>query len=850
MPAIGMILLGIAISALGFLEFDIVSHNKYAIAILPLVLSSFVIPYPYNAGLIVAAAALVISLLIPKARPLWLGALFSGVILILHSLTLSIYYIFAPSLHQLGWLAYATSFFASQVGLQTTSSNGLLFVYAQKNLFPFTITLEKLGFYPWILVFVGALIIIFLTSQNASLALKWILGFTFVSIIYLFARYLLLIYIFFATDVPYYAGDRLEIFINPLILIASFIPLVLLFLWLYPIQSFKLDFRLDLDRKQAFALTLLMVSIFCLTSAAIFQDPGVKKDGRMLVDEIHSLWEFSTLKLDKEWYGESSTYNSYSMVEWLNNTYKVNRIVSPSYKNWTIAGATKVSPDIVSDKITYDILKNYDIFIIKTPSNYDPEEVDAIVRFVKEGGGLFLIGDHTNFGGTSTSLNQILNKFGMELGFDSVNTMDGRLYYYKRGTMPHPIVKYMPYLDFMTGCSIKTPLSGEPVVLGFNLEGDPGEYASSGFFRETRSNDPTQVTNTIWGLINQVVALKYGKGRVVVLADSTIISNFRAFFGGTPNLIVGCIEYLNYSNSFENGKQILLLLGIIFGAFAAYLLSKTILGEKKIVALVLMLALGSLAVSGAVFLLSTKTQDTIPSQFYVKNYTVCFDGEHSDTIVSKGNESGSYETFFIWTQRVNLTPAIEDNFESAMEKGRILVIIDPVKDLFGAERDALLNYVKEGNSILLMLDPNGPGSYLTQSFGMDTYYIEPPYNASNLTLDQNITQGLPIKPWGLAITGGKPLMSIGNRTVMAEANYGKGKFVLFTDSQAFRDGFYGEPGYMGYSGTDPNLMNGMGYNLRSLYNLEYYIFENVLSDGNRSAAYSDKRNTTMVGILG
>ena len=842
-----MVLLGIAISALGFLEFDVDSNNKYAIAILPLVLSCFVIPYPYNAGIVVTAAALAISLLVPKARPLWLGSLFSGIILTLDSLALSIYYIFAPSIHQLGWLASTLSFLTSRIGLQITSNNGLLLVYEQKNLFPFTITLEKLGFYPWILIFAGAVILIFLTSQNNFTALKWIFGFTFVSIIYLLARYILLIYIFFATDIPYYAGDRLGIYLNPILLMASFVPLVLLFLWLYPIQSYKFDFRLDIDRKQAFALMFLMLSIFCLVAAAIYQDPGVKKDGRILVDDIHSVWEFSTLKLDKNWYGEASTYNEYSLVEWLNDTYKVSRIVSPSYKNWTVAGATKVSPDIVSDKLTYDILKNYDILMITTPSDYTPDEVDAIVRFVKGGGGLLLIGDHTNFGGTSTSLNHILSRFGMELGIDSVNTMNGSLYYYKRGTMPHPIVKYMPYLDFLTGCSIKMPLSGEPVVLGFDLEGDPGEYASSGFFRETRSNDPTQVTNTIWGLIYQAVALKYGEGRVVVLGDSTWMSNFRAFFGGTPNFMIGCMEYLNYKNSFENGKQIFFLIGILLGAFAAYFLGKMILGEKKMLALVMMLALGSLAVSGAIFLLSTKTMDTVPSQFYVKGHTVCFDGEHSGTIVSKGNTSGQYETFFIWTQRVNLTPAIEDNFEMALEKGRILVIIDPVKDLFGTERDAISKYVKEGNSLLLMLNnTTEQGSSLTQSFGMDTYNIEPPSNASNLTLDQNISKGLPIYPWGLAIKGGTPLLSIGNRTVMAETNYGNGKFVLFTDSEAFRDGFYGEPGYMGYNSVDPKQMNGLNYNLTTLYDLEYHIFEDVLGTGeNRSIVNSDKRNITI-----
>ena len=176
------------------------------------------------------------------------------------------------------------------------------------------------------------------------------------------------------------------------------------------------------------------------------------------MDEIHSRWEPSTLKLDKNWYGEGSTYNAYSMIEWLKDTYHVDRIVDPSFKHMEVPGAEKVAPDIVSDNLTYDILKNYDILIIETPSRYKPEEIDAIVRFVENGGGLFLIGDHTNFAGTGTNLNEISKRFGIEFGFDAVNSINGTLYHYTRGQIFHPAIKYMPALDFMTGCSLKAPL--------------------------------------------------------------------------------------------------------------------------------------------------------------------------------------------------------------------------------------------------------------------------------------------------------------------------------------------------------------------------------------------------------
>ena len=826
-PAIVLISLGIAISVVGFLKIDAAYNRGYAIVLLPILLSCFIIPYPYSAGLIVIALAFILSLFAPRMESMWLGTLFAGLILTVQSLSLSIYYIFAPNLHQLVWLTPLLSFLTGLTGLETTSNSGLVYVYAQKNLFPFTVTLEKIGFYPWILIFVGAATLIFLTSQNNSSARR-ILGVAFASLIYLLVRYALLIPVFFATDLPMYARDRIEIYINPVLLTVSFIPLVILLLGLYPVQNFRFDFSLNIDNKRTLAFLAVMVSVFCLTAAAIFQDPGEKKEGRILVDEIHSLWEPSTLKLDKEWYGEYSTYNAYSIIEWLNETYDVDRIVSPSYENWSVPGATKVLPDVISDRISDEILNNYDILIIKTPSQYQPQEVDSIVNFVENGGGLLLIGDHTNFAGTSTNLNRIAARFGLEFGFDSVNTINGELYHYRRGSLPHPCAIFMPDLDFMTGCSLRMPLNGEPVVLGFDLSAEPGEYASSGFFRETRSNDPTQVTNTIWGLINQAVALKHGRGRVVAFSDSTIISNFRAFFGGTPNFMIGCMEYLNYRNSFENMKQILFLLGIIIGSLAVYLLGKTIWGERKIAVLVIVLALGALAVSAALLSLTAKTEGSIPGRFYASNHTVCFDGEHSDQVVSLGNKSGEYETFFVWTQRVNLTPSIEDNLGAALEKGRILVIVDPIKPFSREETDALLDYAGKGNSVFLMLNETGPGSPLTQAFGMDTYIIEPPLNAQNETLGVNTTQKLPIKPWGLAIEDGEPLLTVGNRVVLAAADRGKGKFVLFTDSQLFRDGFYGEPGYMGYSGSDPHLMTNLEYNLRSLYNLEYRIFEDVL----------------------
>ncbi|MDD4653532.1 MAG: hypothetical protein PHQ34_15020, partial [Methanothrix sp.] len=527
------LLLGIALSITSFWRADAAIDRKYCTILLPLILAAWAIPYPYNAGLIVCIAGLAVALAAPGLRSLWLAALFSGAVLSLQSLAVSIYYLLAANYHSASVLASGLAIILERTGIQAAANGGAVFVFAQEKVFPFSATLEKLGIYPWILIYAGSLLILFMISNNAAKFLKRTLLALIASFIYLLLRYVILVHIFFSMDLPEAADMKNEIFTDPWWLIFSFLPLVLLMLLCLRIPpDLKLDFQMQMDRKKAVAFAAAMLCVFCLSSPAIFLDTGTEKEGRVLVDEIHSIWESSTLKLDRNWYGENSTYNSYSMIQWLNESYHVDRVVSPSFREWNVTGATKVIPDIISDRITDEILNNYDILIIKTPSAYQPSEIEAIVRFVDNGGGLFLIGDHTNFAGIGTNLNQLSSRFGIEFGFDAVNTIRGRLFYFQREGFIHPVLKYMPYLDFMTGCSLKAPLFAEPVITGTGLRADPGEFASVGFFRETRANDPTQVTDTVWGLLNQAVAVKYGKGRVVAFADSTIISNFRIFFGG------------------------------------------------------------------------------------------------------------------------------------------------------------------------------------------------------------------------------------------------------------------------------------------------------------------------------
>jgi hypothetical protein len=241
--------------------------------------------------------------------------------------------------------------------------------------------------------------------------------------------------------------------------------------------------------------------------------------------------------------------------------------------------------------------------------------------------------------------------------------------------------------------------------------------------------------------------------------------------------------------------------------------------------LLVLLAIGALAVGGALQIFSTKGENTVPNRFYDYNHTVGFDGEHSGNITSRGDLQGEYETFYIWTQRVNLTPAMEERMQDAMAKGRAMVVIDPVTELSREELASLRDYIKNGGSVLLMVSTQGPWSEVIRSFGLQTYYLQEPANstanASMMDLAFAWKDGLPIEPWGWAIKGGKPLLDINGRVVMAQADYGQGKFLLFTDSWVFKDGLFARPGFMGYPKVDPSMVDKGSYDLLAVYNLEF-----------------------------
>ncbi len=189
------------------------------------------------------------------------------------------------------------------------------------------------------------------------------------------------------------------------------------------------------------------VAVIALLGAAAglafcFVPPGKEKPGRVLIDDrFCGIWEPTARQFDTEWYGDFPTYSFTSLAEWLGKWFSVD------------ANTTRPYDD--------ELLSQYDVLIIKTPEEPIPDaETAAIERFVRRGGGLLLVGDHTNLLGMGTHLNALSANDGIQFRYDSVS--DGLTGGFVNCAPPsigrHLGALHVEKLEFMTSCSLQ--LSG------------------------------------------------------------------------------------------------------------------------------------------------------------------------------------------------------------------------------------------------------------------------------------------------------------------------------------------------------------------------------------------------------
>lgn len=805
---ITFLIIGIIINTFGFWKHQFKKFDrKYLVMLVPLLLSIVFIPFPYSLGPIILTIATLIygGLYFSDNQELnWvvLGIGFSGFVISVQTLLLPVYSVFISHGHRVDALSPIVVWVGKIFGLKTSVNSGVVFIQTFAHNYPVTTTWEKLGFYPWFNILIGALILFVFLSNFKKIG-KYLLGFFLISGFYLILRFVIVLYVF--TQLK-----AIPLFWDQIFLTISFIPFALLLLRFLPLKSLRLDLdcfkELKINKTRIIAVIFAFIFIFSLVGAFVFQDPGEEKQGRTLIDEFHSDWEATERPIDKEWYGMLSTYNYYSWAEWLDKYYEVERNLD--------------------QYLTYDLIKDYDILVLKCPTNlYEDQEITDIMRFVEEGGGLYFIGDHTNVFGMNFYLNQISENFGISFKTDSTYELGTGMTssYVPDSLFPHVAVQNMEKFEFLTSCTLSAPINSENVMIGNRLLGEPGTYSTENFFRESRN-----ALDVEYGLLLQVAALKYGKGRVLAFTDSTCFSNFCMFMDGYKDFNLGVMEYLNRENKYSYLNTVFVAVSIVSLLISLILLRK----EKKAMVIYLLLITGMLAFSTAAPAFSYINSENYQLPSAHSDYpTVAFEQEYSNAKISHSPTLGFsgannlFGTFFVWTQRVGYFASLYDTLEEAINEGDSIVIINPVKSFEDADVDAVKEYVQKGGTVLVMdsiLNSDSTANELLQDFGVWLSYettAYPLYNSSNgsLLADSNNTGiGNTTTPYLSIVGGTDTYMSQDNKTFITVVEEGKGKLVVVVDSYTFTDTI------LGGTFTEPDNV------LRKIYDLEYYIFEELM----------------------
>lgn len=516
-----------------------------------------------------------------------------------------------------------------------------------------------------------------------------------------------------------------------------------------------------------------------LTAAVIWTPVGTRKAGRVLVDEYHSNapWPgktFDTVRtdrpFDKEWYGQGSAYNLACLYDYCSRFYKMSRTQAYDPKLPT--------KDVLTDAALTDI----DVLVLKVPSaKYSPQEIAAVNRFVERGGGLLLIGEHTNVFGSGVYLNQIARKYGFRFRYDCLFGVDEFFRQtYVPPLVPHPIIAHMPTMDFAISCSIDPAAGhGQAVIRGTSLKSLGADYHSTNFYPSTENR-----AQMLYGAFVQVWATRAGKGRVVGFTDSTIFASFAAFEPGKSDLMLGMLEWLNHSGGWVGGKWVLAGLGLLL------IIAAAIGGRKLDPTWLMILTAGLLGWAVSVQLVRGAHRIAMPVPKAEPMVRIAMDRTISQAPLPRngfiGGNKGEFGQFERCILRLGYFPfrAAGDDVTQA----DVVLILNPTLVVKPEFRELMLQYVQDGGKLLVldsMDNVNSTANSLLYPFGLSSERV------SGLTGNVLGPPGFPVisvassrrvKPQDAAV-----LAKLNGYPVAATATYGKGSVTLLGFASRFDD---------------------------------------------------------------
>lgn len=206
---------------------------------------------------------------------------------------------------------------------------------------------------------------------------------------------------------------------------------------------------------------------------------------------------------------------------------------------------TTLSYSIVN-KVDQKSLSNTQVLVIcNLDRRLSETEIQAILDYVRKGGGLLVFGDHTDISGVMQNTNPLISHFGIRLRFDSAIPEIGPGWADSLEARWHPATCGLPSPDLIkisVGASLDHDGGAKPLIVartGYSDQGD--RQAPERAFLGNWSHDEQEERI---GDLTLAAEAQYGNGRVIVYGDTALLqeSSFSQSWSHVSDLLgwIGC----------------------------------------------------------------------------------------------------------------------------------------------------------------------------------------------------------------------------------------------------------------------------------------------------------------------
>lgn len=188
--------------------------------------------------------------------------------------------------------------------------------------------------------------------------------------------------------------------------------------------------------------------------------------------------------------------------------------------------ATKgIESELISE-IDPETLAGFDALVVINQSNpLGDETVGAMDDFVRAGGGLLILGDHTCWRNDQVLINEPLVDRAIRFNFDNAEFFVGGWLHSSR-FWTHPVVSGIDDFEnnagIVIGASLDVSYPAVPLVVGQYGFSDPGEIESSdrGYMGNRKHDPGERLGDVVLAALQDV-----GDGRLAVVGDTTSFTN-------------------------------------------------------------------------------------------------------------------------------------------------------------------------------------------------------------------------------------------------------------------------------------------------------------------------------------